>query len=225
MKTKEEIAILHTYENQDWVFIVLVLIVGLVGAVRAMFPSQFRLMWRMLSLKNYAENFFALDAKKSNTFSLILQSVALLTGGLLIHLLLPNEVLNEVHPVNRYILIVLGLSFFSILKSGIGMAIGWLIEMPHIIERYQLLKKLHYHLISVLIIPPVALGAYAVPNREFWLVASAAIASILLVSGTLRSAWQMNSELKLYYVYVFLYFCALEIAPIALIASTVLNSQ
>lgn len=210
--------------NNLWQFIILFCMVGIIGLVKFLYPQGFGLIFKLFYRKNYAEEFFAFQLKRSSFFSFALMGCYNLGIAMLLYFFLEDVNLFGLEGLNKYGLILICLMAFREIKVGLTFLLGYLTEQSGLSERFITLKKMHHLMAGVLLIPFVAMATYGHPGLEIWQLIGFALAALFLAISSLRATWQIVVEMKLYHVYVILYFCALEIIPVALLVKTVSGS-
>ena len=203
-----------------WQFLLLLLLLLMLGIVKSSYPQQFGLIFKLLYRKNYAEEFFTFQLKRSTAFSFLLHSIFNISIAWSFYYLVPSTHVFDLEGPIKFLFLLIGIIAFKEIKEALNLFLGWLLDLPQLSTRFVILKKMHYLIGGILMIPLVALAAYGHPIEIFWQQVAFGFAAILLAIASIRASYLLAKELKFYYVYVILYFCALEITPVALIVKS-----
>jgi hypothetical protein len=220
-KPKEGLSVLNLkHANKDGYFIGLMLAVGLITYV--MYAQRKRL--NVIINAIMADRYFKQFVREENTLVqrvfLILTLVFAVTLPLFIMQLIDFYAWNTagIKGFTLYIILVLFLASAYFVKIIVASFLGYVFEMDDLVKSHFYNVFLTNNMLGLVLLPVVALVAYATAI-PLWFLVKFGVYSIILsyVFRTVRSIY-MNVGYKGGAVYhLFLYFCTLEILPLVVL--------
>ncbi len=205
-------------ERPLWILLTVFLLFLAVAIIRLVFPADFML----IILAFYQERTLQQVSKEDNMLTswpyVFLYVIFSLAFGLFVVLMESAFVRQELLRVDNYLetSFVVGLLF--VLKILVIRFISFVFELHRLVREYIAVLYLVYFN-SMLFLMPFLLITVFVPATYFkWiLVVFSIVISILFVYRLLRTAVRLFGNLKFSLIYLILYLCALEVAPILIL--------
>lgn len=209
--------LLRTDLNRDWLTLMLIGILVLLGILRYWFPKR---MSELLLLP-INDKYFTLEGRQkglSHPFNIAMLVVQIIAFGLLLSSLKFRT--DTTHGPLNFTLFSKSLiiaSTYLILRYLLDWGIGYIFNCQKLLSAYRYERLSFHHLISVLLLLLFATTYFARLPFEIttpiflWLVLFA------LTTTIIYSIRRNSSTLITNFLYFILYICALEIAPYALL--------
>ncbi|MFD1314980.1 DUF4271 domain-containing protein [Namhaeicola litoreus] len=210
--------------SPDWITIFFLIVIVLLAAIKYHFNDRLSAMMSLI----YSEKYFTEYAKTKpvlfNGYNILFFIVFFITFSLLIFYGLNAFVNNGFQiELSYFSIILLGLFSFLVLRMILGSLLAFIFEVQDEYIYFSLIKISNLYLISIYTLPILLLVAYA--NTKYYkiLIGLAIIfASVLILVRYFRSL--QNDRINFTSIfYLFLYLCALEIAPIILVYKLIVS--
>ena len=208
---------IRQWASNDWVIGVLTLALVLLSSLRLLFPKRFH----EFSLLTITDKYFSLPASQYrlvDPFNAVLLAFQVLVIAVF-WMLYQNKAQSgpEQLDIWYFLQVISLLVLFFMGKFLIEQFVGWLFNIPNLIERFLFEKLSYLGLISILLF----LFCWTILLADapsWWLFASAAGAVAVVYLISLFSSFKRNWNLIFgHFFYFILYLCALEIAPFILL--------
>ena len=204
--------------SEDWITIILLLSLVLIAALKFSYNDRFDKLFSLSYSDKYFTNYSKSKPLIFNTFHLLFFIIINFNISLLIFYAIkafdPSEISNDFTYFIQIVLIVL---FYFIFRYLIGYLLGIVFDLSEEQNRITLLKISNLSYLSVLFFPLLVLINYSsFALHKILITFSLTIALILL---SIRY-FSILKNLKLSFnnfFYIFLYLCALELAPFLVI--------
>jgi len=216
-RTQEIKPVLRTESNNDWITIFLFLSVALLAWVRYFYPRRLRQIFYAAMAKRYIGQLIRDGNIAGERITPALGFISLISMSTLIFGFTGNSI--EIQTVRNtaaltFLLIGVALILVWFLRWVILKVSGKIFKSGQAIEVY-LLNSLIFPIVSGLIIFPVIIAWFFTSQSYFLYLAG----GIVLISMTIRFIRNLSGGLQsqsFSAFYIFLYFCTLEILPLAI---------
>lgn len=210
--------------SPDWVTILFLIVVLLLAAIKYNFNDRLSAMMSLI----YSEKYFTEYAKTKpvlfNGYNILFFLVFFITFSLLIYYGL-NAFLNPEFLIDLTYFgkILLGLFIFLIFRIATGALLSIVFEVKEDYILFSLVKISNLYFISIFILPILLLVAYA--NTKYYkiFIGLAIVFTLLLFLVRYFRALQNDRINFTSIFYLFLYLCALEIAPFILVYKLIVS--
>lgn len=205
-------------DGRDWLTLIVFIWLTVLAYVRMSYPLRFKQFLGNLVSEQYVNLYAREERWLFNNFNvpigvLFLMSLSLVTVRLN-HFFswIPND---DLPTFTILVFIFLGL---YLLRTAIVLFLGRLFRIETT-TRYALLRRYsNAVLVSGIWFGAAVLSIYLPSGQNWALYTGLATGSVLLLWGYVQILRKLLKQTRLYFYYLILYICALEIAPILLIA-------
>ncbi|MGS2738833.1 DUF4271 domain-containing protein [Sinomicrobium sp. M5D2P17] len=207
------------YREVDQYTVETILLIGCIALI------TFAKITHEIKFQRFLETFFSdkylkLYGKEQepsvNRFNILLFIVQLVVFGMLLKLTL--EYLDFVPGNINLLLIITGLGLFVLFKFYLEKIIATIFDLNYFLEQYNFYKLTYRNLVSIILLPFMALLIYNPMNKKVVLFVTIALFLLLNVIAWGRMFKKHQKFLFKKLFYFILYLCALEIAPYLIIA-------
>ncbi len=210
--------------SPDWVTILFLIVVLLLAAIKYNFNDRLSAMMSLI----YSEKYFTEYAKTKpvlfNGYNILFFFVFFITFSLLIYYGL-NAFLNPVFLIDLTYFgkILLGLFIFLIFRIATGALLSIVFEVKEDYMLFSLVKISNLYFISIFTLPILLLVAYA--NTKYYKILIGLAIGFALILFLVRYFRALqNDRINFTSIfYLFLYLCALEIAPFILVYKLIVS--
>ncbi len=209
--------------HNTWMLLVFLLCLGCLAVAKYFFPGRFiRLLQSVFGLR------FFLQIDKEGIIRNEAASYLLKVNFLLVASLLLVQTLTyfsattpwgKVDPVLLYGGILLFLALFYVLKHFVLVYLSWLFETPRSNRSYLNNIFVFNHFAGILLLPLVFYEAFSPYDGALQL--AWAILVLLNLYKVIRGAYLLRSLADFSVYYLFLYLCAVELAPLLILGKAV----
>lgn len=213
-----------TVDNSDPWFVILLLVLILLGAVRQGDSGAFRLLFRsFLNPSLIAQQLRHERAYNRITLPILGISILAITGFLsqssgVLEINVGSSLLTTL------LIILVSIILLTIIRLVLYQFMAWLFQVNTLFKEHNLTWLVHAFVLSMVLLPLSVLLAF---GPELWHPTLVTIGLIALILFYLLRVWRVISmtqrELRSSLVYNVLYLCALEILPPLLIGVSVLR--
>ncbi|MGB5243232.1 MAG: DUF4271 domain-containing protein [Lutimonas sp.] len=210
--------------SPDWVTILFLIVVLLLAAIKYNFNDRLSAMMSLI----YSEKYFTEYAKTKpvlfNGYNILFFFVFFITFSLLIYYGL-NAFLNPEFLIDLTYFgkILLGLFVFLIFRIATGALLSIVFEVKEDYMLFSLVKISNLYFISIFTLPILLLVAYA--NTKYYKILIGLAIGFALILFLVRYFRALqNDRINFTSIfYLFLYLCALEIAPFILVYKLIVS--
>ncbi len=211
--------------EKDWVTLVFVLIFVLLSVAKLLYKDRLFKLMTVFFTNDYFLTYTKETGKIFNRFNFIIFIVQILIISLLIFEYLifykPNIIKEKGFFV--FVEIALLLAGFLLLRTIIGLLLGYLFDVNKEQERLSFSKMSYLYSAALLILPLLGFTYYINTSNKALFILTATVFTILLtVRYVVIFTYNKNNVFKQLFNFI-LYLCALEIAPILLMSKIVIN--
>jgi len=204
--------------SEDWITIILLLSLVLIAALKFSYNDRFDKLFSLSYSDKYFTNYSKSKPLIFNTFHLLFFIIINFNISLLIFYAIkafdPSEISNDFTYFIQIVLIVL---FYFIFRYLIGYLLGIVFDLSEEQNRITLLKISNLSYLSVLFFPLLVLINYSsFALHKILITFSLTIALILLSIRYFSILKNLKLSFNSFF-YIFLYLCALELAPFLVI--------
>ena len=197
----------------DWITLILIGCIALTAITKLLYPLRFQEFIRLSINHKY---FFIIGKNDPiySTFNLLLSIVQILLTGLLIFLIFKWK--NPSVSTNNFLAysqIIFGITLFIILKIIIEKFVGYILNIPDLINRYIYQKLSYRNLLSAIFMIAIIISVYITPMSSIIFYTIACISAILNGIALFSSYKEQRGIIIPHFFYFILYLCALEISP------------
>jgi len=207
--------------SEDWITVILMFVLVLIAVLNIFYNRRFNKLFSLLYSEKYYTEYLKNKPLLFNPYHLIFFIIININISLLIYFtfkaFFPFEISNDLVFFLQIITIVI---FYIILRYLAGNFIGFIFDISSEQNYISFLKISNLSLISILSFPLLILVNFSdYSYHRFWLVLSI----ILILMFMIIRYFTLLKNLKIDFstlFYLFLYLCALEIAPIIVVYKT-----
>ena len=208
----------RTADGRDWLTLVVFIWMTLLAYVRMSFPLRFKQFTGNLVSEQYVNLYAREERWLFNNFNIPI--------GVLFFTALAFVTIRMNHfyewwswdSLKLFAFLVVAFLSLYLLRTGLLLFLGRLFRIETTI-RYALLRRYsNAVLVSGIWFAFAVISLYLPFSREFTLYIGLASGALMLLWGYLQIFRKLLKQTRLYFYYLILYICALEIAPILLIA-------
>jgi len=204
--------------TSDWVTLFFLLVLVLIAVLQFNFTERFNKLFSLGFSEKYYTDYLKTRPLIFNRFHVIFFFIIIINLSLFIFFtfkeLSPDSIDNQFY---FFIQIVLYTIIYFLLRYIIGFVIGHILDVGDSQTYFTFLKISNLALISIMIFPLLILSNYSVGIFHKFLI-TFSIVSSLLASLFLYFILLKNEKLSFNNLfYLFLYLCALELAPFIVI--------
>jgi hypothetical protein len=216
-RTQEINPVMRTESNNDWITLFLFLSVALLAWVRFYYPRRLKQIFYASFAKRYISQLIRDGNIASERITPALGLIALISTTTLIYGFIGNAIALQISRNSMtlpFLLIGAVLIFIWFLRRFIVKVSGRIFKSSQAIEVY-LLNSLLFPMVTGVIIFPFIIAWFFTAENNFLYLAGV----IVLISMTIRFIRNLSGGLQsqsFSAFYIFLYFCTLEILPLAI---------
>ncbi len=200
--------------NQDWITLLLLGVLFLIVSASLIDNERLKQLFALPFNSYYLVGY---PTENWKPFSLVLFLAGNLTLGLLIYLLLSNQVFTEVKtPVPFGKILLLMLLYWGV-KFSTGKFIAFIFEIKNIQSKWSFVKTSYFLSSNLYLLPLLIFSFYLFRNKSSFLEITATLYALLLIIRYYHFINQYKREITTYFFYFILYLCALEIAPLLIV--------
>jgi hypothetical protein len=204
--------------SEDWITVILVLALVLIAVLKFSYNERFVKLFSLSYSDKYFTNYSKSKPLIFNSFHLMFFIIINFNISLLIYYAIkafnPLKITND---FSFYVQIILILLLYFILRYLIGNLLSIIFSLPEEQNRITFLKISNLAYLSVLFFPLLVLINYSsLAIHKVLIIFSLTIAIILLFVRYYSILKNLILNFNSFF-YIFLYICALEIAPILVI--------
>jgi len=206
-------------ESYDWVTIILVGSLLLIGWTRLFFKKYFISLLKSFHFYNYAASLYFGRNSLTERAGIMLNLNFFITGGLVLFQGLHHSdySITQVNPVYLWLLFTGFLLAWYIWNFIMTRFIGFLFLRQRAFNEYFHNYNLYRKLMGISLMPVALIVQFIrVEYREYFLIMGGVVAGILFITHIMRG-FQVFMKEKVSIFYLFLYLCALEILPLILV--------
>jgi len=204
--------------TSDWITIFFLVVLVLVAILQFNFSERFSKLFSLIYSEKYYTDYIKTRPLIFNWFHLIFFFIIIFNISLCIYFALNALSSYQANNQFYFYLQILGVTLgYFILRYITGFILGYIFELEESQSYFTFLKMSNLSLISVLIFPLLVLANYSIGFFHKFLITFAVIASF---SIALFRYFVLIKNEKLDFnnlFYLFLYLCALELAPIIVV--------
>ena len=204
--------------SKDWITVILMLVLALITIVRFVYSERFSKLFSLLYSEKYYSDYLKNKPLVFNKFHFLLFLVLIINVSLLVFFsfkaFIPSKISND---FTFFIQVLILVILYIFIRYFIGYFLGIIFDIYEHQKYVTFLKISNLSFISILIFPLLVLINFSsVSLHKFILIFSIIIILILLFIRyyTILKNERINFN-NLFYL--FLYLCALEIAPFIVI--------
>lgn len=212
-------------ESQELLFYILTGLVGILAAIRLIFPKYFKNLFLLVMQTSVRQKQTREQLLQNNLASILLNFLFLASAGLYVSLLVQHK-----HWVNLPFYQLVAYSCLLLLVVYLGKFLflsfsGWVFNVNEATNAYTFIVFLVNKVLGILLIPFVLVLTYSPePIMQVATTISLGICSILFVYRYLIGFGAIRNNLKVSALHFFLYLCAVELLPLVLIYKLLLDN-
>lgn len=204
--------------SKDWITMVILVVLILITLVKFHYNERFTKLFSLMYSEKYYTDYLKTKPFLFNPFHLFLFLILVLNISLLVYfsfeIFKPDKFLNSLSFFSQIVLIVF---LYIIIRFYIGSILGIIFNVSEYQKHFTFLKISNLSMASILFFPLLIIINYSsIAHHKFLISLTLVIVMVLLF---LRYFAMLKNERlnfnKLFYL--FLYLCALEIAPFIVI--------
>jgi hypothetical protein len=206
-------------DSYDWVTIILVGSLLLIGWTRLFYKKYFIALLKSFHFYNYAASLYFGRNSLTERAGILLNLNFFVTGGLVLFQIVLNGpyTLTAVQPVYLWLIFSGFLLAWYLWNFIMTRFVGFLFLRQRAFNEYFHNYNLYRKLMGISLMPVALIVQFIhVEYREYFLILGAALAGILFIVHILRGL-QIFAKEKVSIFYLFLYLCALEILPLFIV--------
>lgn len=200
--------------SNDWITIILLIIIGLLIYNKTKYPVRFKSLQTLLYNNSYINNYSKSTPLILNAFNITFYFIFILIASLLLHVIINLNGLT-INNNGSFLIILLYVFSFIIIRSIIGFLLAFLFEKGNEQQYFTFTKLSYLGNFCLLILPLLIINFY---------INSVYFSQFLIISAVLLLLFyyflQIKNNQKLVFskmFYFILYLCALEISPFIII--------
>jgi len=208
----------HEKESKDVLFYTLALLVFLLGFIKTAFPKYFQNLFKLFFQTSLRQKQTKEQLAQDSFASLLINLLFLLSTGLFITLVIESNQWTNLQfwLLYAYVTAVLGIIYLG--KYFFISFAGWVFNNSASAASYLFLVAVVNRIMGVVLLPLTVLLAFADPTiGSVVATISFGVVTLLFIYRYLVSFGLLRTDLQLNPFHFFLYLCAVEILPMALI--------
>jgi hypothetical protein len=208
----------HEKESKDVLFYTLALLVFLLGFIKTAFPKYFQNLFKLFFQTSLRQKQTKEQLAQDSFASLLINLLFLLSTGLFITLVIESNQWTNLQfwLLYAYVTAVLGIIYLG--KYFFISFAGWVFNNSASAASYLFLVAVVNRIMGVVLLPLNVLLAFADPTiGSVVATISFGVVTLLFIYRYLVSFGLLRTDLQLNPFHFFLYLCAVEILPMALI--------
>ncbi|WP_439504507.1 DUF4271 domain-containing protein [Sediminibacterium sp.] len=208
----------HHKESKDALFYTLVVLVFLLGFIKTAFPKYFQNLFKLFFQTSLRQKQTKEQLAQDSFASLLINLLFLLTAGLYITQLIQYYNWSSLNFWLLYAYVTIILTMIYLGKYLFISFAGWVFNNSSSASSYLFLVAVVNRIMGVVLLPLTILMAFAsVELGAIVATISFGVVTLLFIYRYIVSFGLLRSDLQLNPFHFFLYLCAVEILPMALI--------
>lgn len=208
----------HQKESKDALFYALLFLVFLLGFIKTAFPKYFQNLFKLFFQTSLRQKQTKEQLAQDSFASLLINLLFLLSTGMFITLVIQY---NQWASMSFWLLYAYVTAVLGIIYTGKYLFIsfaGWVFNNSSSASSYLFLVAVVNRIMGVVLLPLTVLLAFADPTiGSIVATISFGVVTLLFIYRYLVSFGLLRTDLQLNPFHFFLYLCAVEILPMALI--------
>ncbi len=210
--------------SPDWLTIVFLVILLLIAIIKNNFSEQLSSLFSLLYSDKYYSDFGKVKPLIWNNFNILFFLIFILVSGVMIYYSL-NAYVNDSFrfDLGYFLKILAGVLIYLVLRYTFEVILSSLFEIFEEYKFFSFVKLSNLFLISVYLLPVLLFITYVNSSQYVIFIGAALIFLALVILFRYIKALQYDRINFSNIFYLFLYLCALEIAPIILIYKLIVS--
>jgi hypothetical protein len=207
--------------DADLLFILIIMLMVVASALVALYRGYIWQVFKGLSRTNHLNILYRSQNSQMVFQRMMFHGFFCLSGGLFLYLILGFLKLDYWEEgFSLWIFCSLLLFAIYLLKSTLLRFLGWVFNMDKVMDEYNFIISVFNSAAGLILIPFIAMLAFGpVSWMQTIAVSGVALLAVLLVLRQFRVAIATLSKVLPIAFHFFIYLCAVEIAPVLLLAS------
>jgi hypothetical protein len=210
--------------SPDWLTIVFLVILLLIAIIKNNFSEQLSSLFSLLYSDKYYSDFGKVKPLIWNNFNILFFLIFILVSAVMIYYSL-NAYVNDSFrfDLGYFLKILAGVLIYLVLRYTFEVILSSLFEIFEEYKFFSFVKLSNLFLISVYLLPALLFVTYVNSSQYVIFIGAALIFLALVILFRYIKALQYDRINFSNVFYLFLYLCALEIAPIILIYKLIVS--
>ena len=210
--------------SPDWLTIVFLVILLLIAIIKNNFSEQLSSLFSLLYSDKYYSDFGKVKPLIWNNFNILFFLIFILVSAVMIYYSL-NAYVNDSFrfDLGYFLKILTGVLIYLVLRYTFEVILSSLFEIFEEYKFFSFVKLSNLFLISVYLLPVLLFITYVNSSQYVIFIGAALIFLALVILFRYIKALQYDRINFSNIFYLFLYLCALEIAPIILIYKLIVS--
>lgn len=210
--------------SPDWLTIVFLVILLLIAVIKNNFSEQLSSLFSLLYSDKYYSDFGKVKPLIWNNFNILFFLIFILVSAVMIYYSL-NAYVNDSFrfDLGYFLKILAGVLIYLVLRYTFEVILSSLFEIFEEYRFFSFVKLSNLFLISVYLLPVLLFITYVNSSQYVIFIGAALIFLALVILFRYIKALQYDRINFSNIFYLFLYLCALEIAPIILIYKLIVS--
>lgn len=210
--------------SPDWLTIVFLVILLLIAVIKNNFSEQLSSLFSLLYSDKYYSDFGKVKPLIWNNFNILFFLIFILVSAVMIYYSL-NAYVNDLFrfDLGYFLKILAGVLIYLVLRYTFEVILSSLFEIFEEYKFFSFVKLSNLFLISVYLLPVLLFITYVNSSQYVIFIGAALIFLALVLLFRYIKALQYDRINFSNIFYLFLYLCALEIAPIILIYKLIVS--
>lgn len=210
--------------SPDWLTIVFLVILFLIAIIKNNFGEQLSSLFSLLYSDKYYSDFGKIKPLIWNNFNIFFFLIFILVSAVMIYYSL-NAYVNDSFRFDfgYFLKILAGVLIYLVLRYTLEVILSTLFEIFEEYKFFSFVKLSNLFLISVYLLPVLLFITYVNSSQYVIFIGAALIFLALVILFRYIKALQYDRINFSNIFYLFLYLCALEIAPIILIYKLIVS--
>jgi hypothetical protein len=210
--------------SPDWLTIVFLVILLLIAIIKNNFSEQLSSLFSLLYSDKYYSDFGKVKPLIWNNFNILFFLIFILVSAVMIYYSL-NAYVNDSFrfDLGYFLKILAGVLIYLVLRYTFEVILSSLFEIFEEYKFFSFVKLSNLFLISVYLLPVLLFITYVNSSQYVIFIGAALIFLALVILFRYIKALQYDRINFSNIFYLFLYLCALEIAPIILIYKLIVS--
>lgn len=210
--------------SPDWLTIVFLVILFLIAIIKNNFGEQLSSLFSLLYSDKYYSDFGKVKPLIWNNFNILFFLIFILVSAVMIYYSL-NAYVNDSFrfDLGYFLKILAGVLIYLVLRYTLEVILSTLFEIFEEYKFFSFVKLSNLFLISVYLLPVLLFITYVNSSQYVIFIGAALIFLALVILFRYIKALQYDRINFSNIFYLFLYLCALEIAPIILIYKLIVS--
>lgn len=210
--------------SPDWLTIIFLVILLLIAVIKNNFSEQLSSLFSLLYSDKYYSDFGKVKPLIWNNFNILFFLIFILVSAVMIYYSL-NAYVNDSFrfDLGYFLKILAGVLIYLVLRYTFEVILSSLFEIFEEYKFFSFVKLSNLFLISVYLLPVLLFITYVNSSQYVIFIGAALIFLALVILFRYIKALQYDRINFSNIFYLFLYLCALEIAPIILIYKLIVS--